>query len=64
MSIFSGFATRKQEERYDHYIVTLINLLQDKLIELMSFCRCPQNIIYEFRLDLKESVKKLAAHMR
>lgn len=46
MSIFSGFATRKQEERYNHYIVSLINLLQDKIVELMSFCRCSQDVIY------------------
>ena len=46
MSIFAGFATRKQEERYNHYIVSLINLLQDKIVELMSFCRCSQDVIY------------------
>jgi hypothetical protein len=62
MSIFSGFATRKQEERYNNYVVTLITLLQDKIVELMGFCRCSN--MYEFQLDLKESLRKIATHMR
>jgi hypothetical protein len=33
MSIYSGFATRKQEEAYDCLVVDLINVLQRRIIK-------------------------------
>lgn len=56
MSIFSGFATRKQEEKYNNCIVHALSLLQDKLIELMSLCKIPraeQQAYQSFRFDLR-----------
>lgn len=62
MSIYSGFATRQQEELYSSYVEALIGLLQKRILRLY---RCEQTDEAKFGSTLRKihgSMHKMESH--
>ena len=59
MSIYSGFATRFQEEAYDHCIDSLLYVLQKRIIRFYSGEPADEEKFVSVVLKLNQQMKKM-----